>query len=375
MPFRTLHLPSRSASTALLLTALLLSATTVAQAAFVHPGLLNSAPEIRVLRSKIAQSAEPYTDALNAMLARNEGSLDYRPQARARPYQGSYGEGDDGGWRLMMDARAAYLNALAWVLTDDTARRDKAIEFVNAYSYVIEGVDGVNAKLIAGAAVPGFANAAELLKHYDSGWSAADEAQAESMFQNVFYPLLRDFQPNYNGNWDAIITHAIVSMGVFLDDQAMFDSGRNYFESGPGNGSLPNYVNTDGTTQETYRDAEHESMGIAGLTGTCEVARHQGIDLYGLLDNRMLAGAEGVAKRVADTWTNPAPGWEFLYSHFHERLGFAMPQTERVIYRDGYLPENYGLMSGLGYGTLSTLPVAVPVPHQSMSSFRAAWGP
>jgi Alginate lyase len=361
-------------SAATLLSLLLLLTASVVQAAFVHPGLLNSAEELAVIRTKISTQAEPWTGALNFMYNRNEGSLDYRPLPYARPYQGSYGEGDSGGWRMMMDARAAYLNALAWAITGDTARRDKAIEFVDAWSYQIQGVDGINAKLIAAAAVTGFANAAELLKHTNSGWAAADQAQAESMFQTVFYPLLRDFQPGYNGNWDAIITHAIISMGVLLDDQAMFDSGRNYFQSGPGNGSLPNYVRADGTTQETYRDAEHENMGIAGLTGSCEVARHQGVDLYGFLDSRLLAGAEGVAKRVADAWITAVPCWELLYNHYSVRLGNPMPETERVLTRTGYRPENYGLMSGIGYGTLITFPTAVPISTTSMGALKGAFG-
>ncbi len=375
MPYRSQPcIPTPRATIAVLGLILLLSAPAV-QAAFVHPGLLNSAEEIAVVRAKVAAQAEPWKSALDFMLNRPEGSLYYAPVPYARPFQGSYGQGDSGGWRMMMDARAAYLHALAWVITDDVPRKQKAIDLLNAWSYKLEGVDGVNAKLIAAAAITGFANAAELLKYTDSGWSAVDQAQAASMFRNVYYPLIRDFQPGYNGNWDAMITHAIMAMGVFLDDQAMFDSARAYFESGSGNGSLPNYIRPDGTTQETTRDAEHENMGIAGFTGTCETAWHQGIDLYSYLDNRLLAGAEGVAQRVSDTFTTPVPCWETIYNHYHNRLGLAMPQTERVLNSWGYRPENFGLMQGIGYGTLTSFLKTVPISAATMGGIKGAFRP
>ncbi|RMG41248.1 MAG: hypothetical protein D6719_08885 [Candidatus Dadabacteria bacterium] len=324
-----------------------------AHAEFTHPGAMLSLEELEYVKARLAGGEEPWTGALSQMQSWPEASLSYTPYPRADVYQGSYGEGDRGGWIMMMDARAAYIQALLWYYTGNSAHAQKSIEIVNGWASKLRTITGVNAKLIGAAAFSGFINAAELLKHLNAGWSEADQLVFVNMLRSVAYPLIKDFQPGYNGNWDAIITHAMIDMGVFLDDQVIFDRAVNYYKNGYGNGSLPNYVRPDGTTQETYRDAEHENMGIAGLAGTAQTAWHQGIDLFGYLNNRLYAGAEGVAGRVLASYITPLPGWEVLYNHYHGRLGLPMPQTEAILARPGYRPEKYGLMHGMGYGTLT----------------------
>lgn len=298
--------------------------------------------------------------------------LSYGASPVANVYQGAYGEGDVGGWAMAVDGRAAYLHALIWVMTDNIAHANKSMEIIKAWTDVLESVGGINAKLIGAGAFSGFANAGELLAHTDSGWSATDRAALETMFRDICYPLIQDFEPGYNGNWDAIITNGMMAMGVFLDDQTIFDRAVNYFMSGPGNGSLPNYVNPDGTTQETWRDVEHENMGISGLTGAAQIAMHQGVDLYGYLDNRLLAGAEGVAGRLRSAGWGAGPCWEMLYTHYHVRMGLPMPNTE-ALFDDGWFqvrPEDYGLMQGVGYGTLTSYFVSVPTAGKSVGGMK-----
>jgi len=356
----------------LLILVLVLLAPLDASAQFRHPGNLISADEVAFARQKVAAQQQPWTEALNFLLNHSQGSLSFSPSPRASVHQDAYGNNDTGGWIMMSDARAAYLHALIWAVTGNQAHADLGIEIVNAWTGTLTSVTGVNAKLIGAAAFAGFANAAELLAHTDSGWNAHDQAQAETFFHDVCYPLIQDFQPGYNGNWDAIITNAMMAMGVFLEDQAMFDRAVDYFKNGHGNGSLPNYVNADGTTQETSRDAEHENMGISGLTASAQIAMHQGIDLYGYLDNRLLAGAEGVAGRVVDAGMRQGPCWEMLYAHYHGRLGLDMPNTERIFTQTWVQPrpEGYGVMQGIGFGTLSSYYVMVPVEPQSVGSLK-----
>jgi hypothetical protein len=358
-----------------LLALCLLVIATPALGEFVHPGALVSSEEIATARARIAAGDSPWTEALAHLRNHQSGGLDFNPGPVANVYQGPYGDPDIGGWRIMLDARAAYLHALIWVMTDEQAHADKSIQILNAWSAELESIDGGNKELIGGGALSGFANAAELMKHTNTGWSPADQAQCEAMFYNVFDPLLENFKPGYNGNWDAIITNGMMAMGVFLDDQVIFDRAVNYFMNGHGNGSLPNYVRPDGTTQETYRDTEHENMGISGLTGSCQVAMHQGIDLYGYLDNRLLIGAEGVAERVLIDWQRPGPCWEMLYTHYHRRLGLPMPNTESLFERwDSMRPEDYGLMQGIGFGTLTAFLEPVSTQAMSLSELKRLFG-
>jgi len=87
-----------------------------------------------------------------------------------------------------------------------------------------------------------------------------------------------------------------MAMGVFLDDQVMFDEAKNYFLAGKGNGAIGNYFKPSGQCQESGRDQAHTQMGLEFLANTCETAWLQGVDLYGALDNRLLKGFEYTAK-------------------------------------------------------------------------------
>lgn len=349
-------------------------ATTPARAGLVHPGALVSAEEINAARSHVAAGDQPWTTALAWMRGQGAAQLNYVASPVPDVYQGAYGEGDVGGWAMAIDGRAAYLHALIFVMTDIQAHADKSAEIIKAWSSTLESVGGINAKLIGAGAFSGLANAAELLAHSNSGWNAADRAEAEAMFRDICYPLIQDFEPGYNGNWDAIITNSMMAMGVFLDDETIFDRAVDYFRNGVGNGSLPNYVMQDGTTQETWRDVEHENMGISGLTGSAQVARHQGIDLYGYLDNRLLAGAEGVAGRLLSAGWGSGPCWEMLYTHYHLERGLPMPNTEALFNAYNLRPENFGLMQGVGYGTLTSHVLAVPTLKHSVGGLKGHFG-
>ena len=141
-----------------------------------------------------------------------------------------------------------------------------------------------------------YCNAAELLKHTWDGWPRKDQARFETMLREIFYPIIKDFYPSANGNWDASMLQTMLAMGVYLDDRSMFDRGAQYYLNGKGNGAVRNYFKPSGQCQETGRDQAHTQMGLGFLACTCEVAWNQGIDLYGAYDSRLLKGYEYTAK-------------------------------------------------------------------------------
>src|SRR5579872_1948364 len=57
------------------------------------------------------------------------------------------------------------------------------------------------------------------------------------MLLTVYVPPLRDFFPEANGNWDAAIADTLLSIAIFCDDRALFDSAATHVLHGPGNGS------------------------------------------------------------------------------------------------------------------------------------------
>ena len=319
---------------------------------FKHPGILVTADQINFVKTKVQAGQSPWKEAFNAAEQSESAQINYKPSPVEKLTRtGFYSRAVSTGYKeLSQDAKAAFINAQLWALTDSTIYAENAIEIINAWSKINKEITGGNDKLTGGTTCIQFTNAAEILKHTDSGWKQQDQEIFEIWLRKVLWPLLRDFIPAYNGNWDAIIGQGLISMGIFLDDKFIFDNAVNYYLNGIGNGKMSYYVRENGTSQESLRDQGHEQMGIGALAGFAEIAWHQGVDLYSKENNRLLKGVEGTAKRVLKTDYQPSAIWELMYNHYHNRMGFDMPYTETILNTPGYRPEGYS-----GYRGLSTL--------------------
>lgn len=208
-----------------------------------------------------------------------------------------------------------------------------------------------DARLLIGMDGHKFCNAAELLRHNWDGWADEDQEHFRSMVRNVWYPVIKDFYPSANGNWDASMLQTMIAMGVFLDDRAMFERAADYYLKGDGNGAIRNYFNDFGECQETGRDQAHTQMGLEFLANTCETAWNQGVDLYSVFDNRLLLGFEYTAKynlgfdvpyepyksfegryhykSISDKSRGRLrPMYEKVYNHYHNRQGLSDTEIE-----------------------------------------------
>jgi hypothetical protein len=319
---------------------------------FKHPGILVTQDQINFIKTKVQTGQSPWKEAFNAAKKSESAQTDYKPSPVVKLSQtGFYSRSVSTGYKeLSKDAKAAFINAQLWALTDSTIYAEKTIEIINAWSKTNKEITGGNDKLTGGISCIQLTNSAEILKHTDSGWKQQDQKVFEKWLRKVLWPLLRDFIPAYNGNWDAIIGQGLISMGIFLDDKFIFDHAVNYYLNGIGNGKMSHYVREDSTSQETLRDQGHEQMGIGALAGFAEIAWHQGIDLYSKENNRLLKGVEGTAKRVLETDYRRLAIWESMYNHYHNRKGYDMPYTETILNTPGYRPEGYS--SYRGFSTL-----------------------
>ena len=60
---------------------------------------------------------------------------------------------------------------------------------------------------------------------------------------------------------------------------------------------MANYIiNEGGQCQESGRDQSHVMLGIGSMAEACEVGYHQGFDMYGAMNNRLLTGYEYTSK-------------------------------------------------------------------------------
>ena len=123
---------------------------------------------------------------------------------------------------------------------------------------------------------------------------------------------------------------ALAAIGVLCDRPDIYREGVEYFKHGLGNGSIRNAVPylhrmEDGTVlgqwQESGRDQEHAQLGVGFLATFCQIAWNQGDDLFAYDSNRLLAGAEYVARH------NQMRGVPFTYYNNSQGLNNRWPSV------------------------------------------------
>ena len=321
---------------------------------FIHPGISHNQAELAFVKSKIKTQEQPWQQAWQEMQSSKGAGLSWQPRPVAHVERGAYNRPDIGGSFFMRDAATAYTHTLLWVFTEQEAHAQKAAEILNAWSATLESVTNHDAKLLVGMGGLQFCNAAELLRHTWDGWSPEAQGDFRSMLQNVFYPVIQDFFPRANGNWDASMIQTMMAMGIFLDDQAMFQKAVDYYLNGVGNGAVNHYFNEFGQCQESGRDQGHTQMGLEYLVNSAEIAWKQGVDLYRAHDNRLAAGFEYTArynqgndvpfeyyesyqakykhhKISAKSRGKLRPMYDKIVNHYHNRMGMDMPWCQKAI--------------------------------------------
>ena len=315
--------------------ALALSTEITAQK-FIHPGINQTSEDLEYMRQQVLKGEQPWKDAFERL--KSETSLDFEVKTFAHVMRGPYGRPNIGGNDLSKGANTAYNCALLWYITKDKAYANKAIEILNAWSPAVWDFDYNDAKLLAGWTGHLFCNAAEILRYTESGWKQKDIDTFTNMLMTVYYPLMRYYYPQANGNWDGAIIHSILAIAVFTDNRKMFDNAIHHFLYGPVNGSIFKYIYPSGQCQETMRDQAHVQLGLGEFAGAARIAYTQGVDLFSIGNNRIALGYEftasflmgkypfsyGViserAKRVRDDY-------EYVYRHY-TAMGLELPFTK-----------------------------------------------
>ncbi len=335
----------------------LASAWTRAATAFVHPGMDQSAKDLQYLKLKVQRGEQPWKGAFEQLKADTDLGFTVKPVTHIS--QGGYGANDQGGKHLEAGSRLAYDCALLWVLTEDRTYANQTIAIMRAWSSTLWDFDDNNAKLIAAASVNRLCQAAEILRYTDAGWQVQDIENFERLLMTVFYPLLRYYFPEANGNWDGYIIRAIMTMGIFMDNRTLFDNAVNHFLYAPVNGSLFKYIYPSGQCQESTRDQGHVQMGLGAFANVAQIAWTQGVDLFSVGDCRLATGIEYTAryllgrpvfcygpisaakKKLSDSKLN------YLYVRDHyAHLGINLPYTRQVL-DSGFTPSPRNVLTAL----------------------------
>ncbi len=387
---------------------------------FVHPGCLSTQADLDRMKAKIAANAQPWKAGYDMLAANSHSSASYTAYPHPVVCRGGAcaGMGLSQDYMTMAnDAAAAYQCALRYRLTGDTAFADAAMRNMDGYTATLQRITGdSNALLAQGAQGYQFACAAELLRNYQPWVDSGGFAAFQTLLLEKFYGPCSSFLQRHNGtcdshywaNWDLFAMNAVIAIGVACDRRDIYEEAINYYLEGIGNGAADHVVwfrhpGKLGQGQESGRDQGHNTL-LPVLLGTfCEIAWNQGDDMYGHLDNNLLALSEYVAKynlgnevpyvtyhncddvvqtRISDNARGTyRPGYELIYNHYVNRRGLSAPYTMRMALSGR--PEggggNYGNTSGgydqIGFTTLThtldPLPrAAVPAPGSLTADVR-----
>jgi hypothetical protein len=246
---------------------------------FTHPGVLTSQAELDVIQKRVA-AADPsdttYTGYLSTMKTRF-ASLDYLPKPAARIKRGDR-KPMDGPSSMREAAMTAYTLTLKWAATGDQAACEKAQSIMAAWANVYEGSDGdINRFLDSSWVLAPWCAAGELqlyakVNGKGSGWPPDQVAQFKSMVRKLSDVSKGIFDPKYApGNWQTSASLAAMAAGVFLDDPALYQEGRDYQLK-----NMPRVLLKPGYANEIFRDPWHGIVSLTGLLQAAEVGRHQG---------------------------------------------------------------------------------------------------
>jgi len=313
---------------------------------FAHPGTRGSRYELDFVKARLSENADPWLTHFN---------------------QAKVAGGDS----------TALGRALAWYLTGDSTYADAALAALQGwvghapYEPPPEG-QGNQSSLEGAWACSVLAPAADILSISPS-FSDTDKATIKDMFKTVCLPAM--LQMSYwNGNCDLTQIDALLSVSVFLEDEASFQAGierldkrlpayfylstdaaavRNYGGSSEAMWTYPNAGSSgegsaltqwiDGVTQETCRDnLHHAQFAIAAALSAMETAWLQGVDLYTPHQARMTAAMELMGKQLSSgdmqgvcanavTTADRYNTLEIGYNHYHNRMGLALPETYKAL--------------------------------------------
>ena len=412
-----------------LLTLIIVSGQIYAQG-FKHPGMLHTEEDFVRIKNQL-NANDPSVVAGYNNLKNNEWSQSDVGTWPVEVIKRGI-TGDENYINAARGAHAAYLNALRWKISGDVAHANRAVYILNSWAGVTKDVTGnTNMSLASGLYGYEFANAAELMRDYE-GWDPDDFKTFQMWMQRVWYPKCYDFLSrrhdtwangtpgHYWSNWGLCNVLAMMSIGVLCDDEFIYNQGVAFykydkvgtFQDDPNAtyvdnrgltefiGSLVPVVHEDergalgyvGQMQESGRDQGHTMMALGLAVDICEIAWNQGDDLYGYMDDRLLAGVEFVAAyntgiddlpwtdywyhdvrtSLENSWKQTAPNggsrgqfrpfWDRVIGHYEGRKGitldFAHDMADMVVADDGAYGGTSGGYDHLGFTSLTcTRPV------------------
>ncbi len=251
---------------------------------FVHPGALLSTEEIEKMKRVVQQGSGLQYDQWQALLADPRSQSTWRAHGPTSDIGGSDGVRQ----RASKDGVAARFNATIWQVTGDTSHADAAVQTLMGWCDSIKSARNQLFQYPCRDLI----QAAEMLRNSDgtfySGWAQADVDRFLTMVRDIFVPALRGQKGNLMTSWSAGAIDGVLSAGVLLDDEDIYNEGLGYFTDTDIPGSIASCTLPTGQSKEMGRDNVHANLTLDDLARMAQIAWHQGDDLFSVLDNRLM---------------------------------------------------------------------------------------
>ncbi len=321
---------------------------------FPHPSILNTQVQLEAMRTTVLSRPDSVAGReWTKLRARADASLDYqhRPQTTVFVTAAGSNPSEDA---FRQDAHAARSHALQWVVTGNTAHRDKAMEILSDWGNAFEDVQieggGIADQIYLESAwaLPLWAAAADIIRYYNGGeanWDKADMAQFAAYLHTLYEesykirlrPSTRDYSSIGTGyhNWAVSANWAMMAYGAWSGHLEKFEEGLDNLFFILDDFSLPT-----GEINETCRDAWHPQYSIVSITDAAELAYTLGYDdLYmaafdGQATPRLAVILEFFANLMLGRMPDPcspsqnyrnqqirAANYEVPYNHYINRMG------------------------------------------------------
>jgi hypothetical protein len=310
---------------------------------FIHPGIFQTRKDLEFMKAQIVAAKEPWIGKWNQLLTSNFSDLSFAPRPVAHVLREAFGATKSGSDELQTSVDAANSHVKQWYVTGDAAHAEKAAMILDAWADALWGFDGNDAKLLAGWTGAPLCEVGEILRSTYPSWGSARVKKFHRLLTDVYLPLLQDYFPEANGNWDAAIMHSLAAIGIFTDDRQLFDGVVHRFKLGPGNGGITKYVYPNGQCEESTRDMGHTQLGLGYFALTASICWNQGVDLFSAADDRLAFGFEYTSKyMLGEDVPHFGPisvegrgqfsdFYEAAYQHYRYVQGRSMPYTERAV--------------------------------------------
>jgi hypothetical protein len=346
--------------------------------AFTHPGIPLTRDDLATLKANL--NTEPWKSAYAALAADGRSQLAYVMQGPFTSVnRNHYGNNDhENEWKN--DMQAVFNLAVMWSFTGDARYAQKSHDILLAWATTQTAFNGIEASFDLGDCAYCYAGGADILRGTWSGWTAKDTDTVKRYFKKVFSPGSPGLNGSGSQGMEGLL--AALAVAVFCDDTAAFNTLVSDMLT-DGNSGLRDTL-ANGQVGDSGRDQGHTALYINNLALIGEILWKQGVDLYSVWDNRILASGEYYARFNAPGPTPPfvsfgAPFWgsfwrigdtprasgqsrralNILHGAYAVRKGIPAPWIER--YRDDQPEDGQSFLFRKSADTSTATPPALPI--------------